>query len=147
MQLLASSHTVFFLVSSVKEDSCLLGKQIHLFSFSLSPPVLYLSASVGGSQFVVNVHSQFLQIPTFIFTKAEYFKMSFISSYCYFTSDMRNTKYGHCFQRQNNANQKNPKQYGTKPTVLEENVTIWISHSFIVKLFPFIADLRVACGY
>lgn len=31
MQLLASSHTVFFLVSSVKEDSCLLGKQIHLF--------------------------------------------------------------------------------------------------------------------
>lgn len=90
MQLLASSHTVFFLVSSVKEDSCLLGKQIHLFSFSLSPPVLYLSASVGGSQFVVNVHSQFLQIPTFIFTKAEYFKMSFISSYCYFTSDMQN---------------------------------------------------------
>lgn len=147
MQLLASSHTVFFLVSSVKEDSCLLGKQIHLFSFSLSPPVLYLSASVGGSQFVVNVHSQFLQIPTFIFTKAEYFKMSFVSSYCYFTSDMRNTKYGHCFQRQNNANQKNSKQYSTKPTVLEENVTIWISHFFIVKLFPFIADLRVACGY
>lgn len=104
MQLLASSHTVFFLVSSVKEDSCLLGKQIHLFSFSLSPPVLYLSASVGGSQFVVNVHSQFLQIPTFIFTKAEYFKMSFISSYCYFTSDMQNTKYrfqGLCFPRQN----------------------------------------------
>lgn len=147
MQLLASSHTVFFLVSSVKEDSCLLGKQIHLFSFSLSPPVLYLSASVGGSQFVVNVHSQFLQIPTFIFTKAEYFKMSFVSSYCYFTSDMRNTKYGYCFQRRNNANQKNPKQYGTKPTVLEENVTIWISYFFIVKLFPFIADLRVACGY
>lgn len=114
MQLLASSHTVFFLVSSVKEDSCLLGKQIHLFSFPLSPPVLYLSASVGGSQFVVNVHSQFLQIPTFIFTKAEYFKMSFISSHCFFTSDMRNAKYGHCFQRPNNANKKNPNQTKTK---------------------------------
>lgn len=123
MQLLASSHTVFFLVSSVKEDSCLLGKQIHLFSFPLSPPVLYLSASVGGSQFVVNVHSQFLQIPTFIFTKAEYFKMSFISSHCFFTSDMRNTKYGHCFQRPNNANRKTPNQTKTKKQNKKQNKT------------------------
>mgnify|MGYP001857343429 CR=1 FL=1 len=81
MHLLASSHAVFSLVSSVKEDSCLVGKQIHLFSFFLSPPVLYLRASVGGSQFVVNVHSQFLQILTFVFKKAEYFEMSFTLSY------------------------------------------------------------------
>lgn len=117
MQLLASSHTVFFLVSSVKEGSCLLGKQIHLFYFSLSPPVLYLSASVGGSQFVVNVHSQFLQIPTFIFTKAEYLKMSFISNYCYFTSNVQNTKYrfqGLCFSGQNNSPQRNKTHLGQR---------------------------------
>lgn len=114
MQLLASSHTVFFLVSSVKEDSCLLGKQIHLFSFSISPPVLCLSASVGGSQFVVNVHSQLLQIPTFIFTKAEYFKMSFTSSYSYFTLDVWNTEcilQELCFPRQNNDPQGNKTHF------------------------------------
>lgn len=37
---------------------------------------------------------------------------------------------------------------GTKnPPVLNESVKNWVKHFLILKLFSFIADLNVACGY
>lgn len=121
MQLLASSHSVFSLVSSVKEGRCLVGKQIHLFSFFLSPPVLYLSASVGGSQFVVNVHSQFLQILTFVFKRQNISRCPShqVTLTLHQTSITKNTEF-----RDFASQGKTMILMGTKHIFLRENVKI-----------------------